>query len=69
MAKKNRLTGAMLGVSFDVVASEISEDEINISGEAWGMPVDVTFKKTGDFIAATGRLLGNEFTITRREAD
>lgn len=67
MAEKVKLTGSVLGVSFDVVAAASIDESgkaLTITGEAWGMPVEIKVAADDDTISVTGTLLGNEFTIS-----
>lgn len=69
---KLKLTGAILGVSFDVTVQHEEIDDggkIIVTGEAWGMPVDITFVAGEMTLSASGTLLGNEFTIDAAKAE
>lgn len=66
MDRKLRLKGAILGVAFDViVTANPKSPELDITGEAWGMPVDIKLveNEDNDMIGVTGTLLGNDFII------
>lgn len=63
-----KLSGSVLGVSFDVTVTEVESETLNIVGSAGGFPVSIMATPRAKSFDATGLLLGNPFVIAASEA-